>query len=298
MEAKKELIEKLIQIIADSTASKEFKAYCMHFLEQGVIPPPLLDHWYYGSRTSLETTNNNFLSCFTNFILKDHLKHDIKVQVPTISSETSNDKQILKWELEIFKGINTSGTKPWNHQYEGGNESSFYDYFPGNEQSQAPSWHSLTTHPGFDFWQYMRSQAFAVHPSGQPPVNNRDFGTKYVKEKKGEKYDMFEYITNHPNAETDSQNLPVGNHRYEHTSGHFILVKRMRKDDISESFFQNPKIKNNLSNYCHMQMISSTDNTDVTRYQGVKLLGEPVAVSPTSQDANDFFRVLTVSSPS
>ena len=269
-------VTKVCELIGLATGSKEFAEECLKEIEEGTIPYGFLDFWYRGCTTSEESFNNQFLLNMTK-TLRTHLDENnpVHMTVETEQTEEWAEKGTLK----------DSKLQDWDMRTdERENNEKFDIYFPAiNNVATDLSFHSLFTSMAFDHNDFQTEHWFTLHPSCQVPCNNRDVEVKYITEKEKPHGSMMDYISH----QKDSKNDRAG--RFSTSPGYFILMERKRREDVD------PEIADRLAPHTTMMEIQTTDANPVTRYEGIKTLGDHVSLPCSYQAMEDLFKVLTVS---
>ena len=292
-----QVFEKIVEVQAQSTASTEFSAACQPFLDRGILPPLATKFWFHQAPDNEEGYNTNFV-IYLEERLNEHLKHpDPKylkppAQLGEVSGVWNRDLKvkIFNWNLEdeptqpsdgIETKLESQGLPPWFL------EQGFESYFPSIICPIDNCFHSLNTHWGFDSPAYKKDGSFLLHPSCQPPVNNRDNELpSLLKPMNKNSYDfgLFDYVVGAPKAEGSS------NHDLSITGAHHFLCKRVRREDTPEG-----APKNNLAPFTHTMKVQSTGDRPYDRWSGEKVLGDPVDVIARKEDLESLFEYLTVS---
>ena len=278
---RKELAEVIVRIQAKATDSVEFLEHCQEEISKGKIPRPMIDFWYHGCMTSNENCNDNFMIRCTNI-----LSLFLSDNVPQLTIDQALPK---KWESH--HQITKTQSKIWNmSQNEDENKGAFSDYFPGVEESTDLSFHSLFTSMAFDYQAYHEDGSnpkFHLLPSCQVPCNNRDVSKDYLHKPDGKLGSMFQYVTQQQEAKLSLDG------RYSNSSGVYILNTRRRREKVSD-----PYLKEELLSNTHMMDITSTGDNSVTRWKGVKTLGDHVSLRTTFDEMHELYKILTVSTSS
>ena len=271
------IIETIAKVVSEATDCKEFQEHCNSEIEKGLIPTKLLEMWMYGSKHCETTINNTFLD-YVKTELIDFQEEKLFLCLDKLDKDVAESNQ-------DYAGILASGTRIWSlEENESLNDDTMYDYLPGQTLQIPPAIHALLTHMAFDNYTYEKHKEFALVLSTQPPVNNRDFSMAFAKPDDNKKPGMFDYVTfKEGTASEKNTKLQIG-------IGHYMLAKRVRREDVEDSH-----IKNILSPYTTMFNIQQTTQTNISRFEGVKLVGDPVGISCPYEDMCDLFTTLTVS---
>ena len=287
MSANRNIIEAIIEVQAKATDCDEYRKHCQKFLEKDVIPPNMIDFWYHGSRTSIESINNQFILDVRGR-MQDVLSGKCemltskkpKIPIPDASSTKA-------WEKD--KQITSVAVEPWSlaaKEKENRQDFTPAKFFPMVSDYVDVIFHALTTQIAFDFKGHKSGGEFALHPSVQAAVNNRDVDVEWVSRKNyngGMDAGMFEFVTNQPGTEN------LRDERWNLSEGHYILVSRVRRQNAPDG------VREILAPYTHMMEIQTTSVEKSTRQQGIKTLGDHVGVACSLQTVADLYKVLTVS---
>ena len=286
--AQKALVQGICNIQSKATDCKECADYCESHVSSDKIPPKMLDFWLAESRTTEETHNAPFMSTFEE-VLEDHMKEEELHAQTEDGGENVWKKPDSKWEKK--QSLLNKGNDEWTMAHkELGNTGKVENYFPFIEDFADSCFHSLTTPMGFDMDEFTENKTFGLRPSTQMPANNRDVEKAYIQNSVDQAnggHNMFECLTNQPGTEEDEET------RYRSTDGHFILVKRLRREDVDDE-----DLRGRLSSHTHMSNIQSTETNKKTRWNGVKIVGDHVGVGCDCKEASDLFEVLTASTSS
>jgi hypothetical protein len=275
----KDVVLSIIEVLSNATECHEFKTACLAFVNNGMVPPNLVDFWYFGNRNCKEDFKNNFM---------DHIQKRLKsVLDPTFQKLTppSSDMSKARENETSFRATE----KTWlmsSNEIE--NEGELLEYCPHIIENVENSFHSLLCQVSFDEDSWKKSNQFCLHLTVQPSGNNRDIEEKEVSAKNysgGNDYEKLEYAAQCPGTEK------ANNDRFSSTAGQYLLVKRVRRDSVTNEY-----CKNNLAPYSHMFRIQKKGD-NVGRYEGVKTVGDHVGVSPDFEDVENLFEILTVRSP-
>ena len=276
LKLRKAVVSKLCTVIGDATCCEEYKAFCKKEVDEGKIPDPFLDFWYRGCTTSIETMNSNFVIRMTA-TLRRHMdeQHPLHLKFDPEACESWEDENTLKKDKTI----------PWiMTEDERGNNEKFDSYFPGViGQPTSLSFHTLFTSSSFDHALYQTQNKFMLHPSCQVACNNRDVEDKFINVGIEPESSFMEYVTDHPNAK-DMREFRFGGQ-----NGYFILMERKKRSDVDKS------IKKSLAPNTTMMEIATNETTKVSRYSGVKTLGDHVSMACSYESVQSLFKFLTVS---
>lgn len=269
---------KIVDIIADATKCTEFKDSCNTYMSVNMIPPGVLDFWFYGCRNSKEQYNSNFL-IYQMLSLSKLLKKPIKID--------PEGTQVSKWEErpEIAKEL-----EPWLMQTkEKENDVSLEvkDYLPNFVDNISCVFQALTSQVGFDMDVFEEEHTFALLPSVQMPANNRDLDLDYCSKENYSgcsDYKMLEYISHQKGTERDVID------RFNLSEAHHILVSCRRREKVEDE-----KLREVLSPYTTTFDVTSTSSKGRDRHNGAKTVGDLVGVATDFDEVNDLFTLLTVS---
>ena len=277
----RELITGLIDVISKATACSEFKTICTtNFLDRGLFPPEVLDHWYLASRNDKAAFNHQFLQKAQS-VLKKVLEQGLKMDASKLDTS--------KYES---CGDFVGPKHTWDPQDETGNpvdkDVDILDYFESISTKTDFNFEALTSQFAFDQNSRQLNSKYALVPLAMQPINTRPVSVNWVTNQKNwdgrGQYKMFEYVSSHPATmnERDKDRMK-GNQLY------VILAKRQRRDQV------NHPLKHKLSSATPTWPIQTTENFTATRETGVKVVGDHVSVACDFQAVADLFEALTVS---
>ena len=269
------IVRKIVDIISNATNSIEFRDACQPFIDQGIIPPYLLDFWYVGCRTSKESFNIPFMKQFKNRLEKHRNGTIPKMDVNVIGSENFEDSDDMKnnypdWTLS---------------QNEANNNENITTYLPKISIQSSAIFHALTTQMAFDQESFESDGKFRLYLSTQPPVNNRDINVNMMNTwstTNPEKPGMFDYVAGRPG-------LKGSDTRFNLSEGHRIVMEMKRSEDVADA-----NLRPNLSPFTTMFPVTGT-GSGKDRKSGVKTVGDQVGVGLTVETANKLYKIFTVS---
>lgn len=264
-----------------ATDCSEYESACKIFIDNGKIPPQVLDFWMMGDKNSIEEFNLTFM----NYIRTQLEKH-LEASPPTC---TPPDKVCV----ESLLGAKTlKSRKTWKMATkEKENKGKLSEFFPHVVCDVDNTIHSLFCQMSFDYPAWKEKGEFCLHVCVQPPVNNRDIDSTEITnpnfEEGNQNYKRLEYVAHVPGTEDDE------NDRFKNTSGHYVLLKRLRREACPKK-----NHSGSLSVYTHMrkrQITSTDDENSPVENQEIITVGDHVALTCDWKSIQDLFTLLTVS---
>ena len=279
-----QVLDKAADVVSEATQSKEFRDHCRDAMDKECInenlPVNLLNFWLVGSKRDDNQLNGKFL------------QHSQAILVRQLSAKKEEcvkvDKQlkhtIPSWKIQLMDTKNEKKLV-WDSKNETNNNGQFSQYFQGIKEQCNNNHHALFTRMGFCCRSFHKDGSFKMFIHCQPPVNNRDVQKSFLMEHKGD-YDhtMWEYVTN------EDAFSEAGDSKFDVSDGHYILVETAKKEDV-----QDQKMKNDGSPYTHMWEHQDSGENRFDRFNGQKLLGDPVATVAPLNSVIGLFKMLTVS---
>ena len=272
----KQVFAKIVESLASATSCNEFSHACKPFIDEGVAPPPMVDHWIHQQRNSDRDFNRHFGSNLKKMLLTSHIGKD-----PTLLCIPPK----LNTHIEDMAKSFSNNFSEWNLENEISNEGNFEDYFPGVRHDVDNCFWALFTNLGFCEKTLRREKKFSLYLHCQPTVNNRDIELAWVNERSGRNQSPLEYLTQLTDASKNARHDEM-----EQSDAHHILLCRQPRDSV-----ENHYLLRSLACHHHMWEKASTAGDKEDRSTGLKIAGDQVGVIATENAAFELFEALTVS---